>query len=195
MLMPAFHRFPKEAAAIGRMLVGYGELEFMLAICAGKAIGNPEIGLKTIFRIQNLTGRIRIADAIIRPSLAKAKLTGKYADAFGAINRCRKIRNQYAHCHWIDDAKAGLFFANLETSALPPTGFKYDWLHVDLPLLEKQEAYFQYAIECLNHMAGEYDVISGRLKSHASPMPKKQRPPSPHNPRTKHKAPTQGSGP
>jgi hypothetical protein len=38
MLMPAFHDWPAEAAIIARLLAGYGELEFQLAISAGTAL-------------------------------------------------------------------------------------------------------------------------------------------------------------
>jgi len=36
-IMPSFERWPKEAARIGNMLAGYGELEFEFArcLCAG----------------------------------------------------------------------------------------------------------------------------------------------------------------
>ena len=32
-LMPAFLRFPVEAAIIGRLVTGYGEIEYLYAMC------------------------------------------------------------------------------------------------------------------------------------------------------------------
>src|SRR5215469_111192 len=37
-LMPAFHRRKKDSAVIGRLIAGYGELEFLLAMCTGVAL-------------------------------------------------------------------------------------------------------------------------------------------------------------
>jgi hypothetical protein len=37
-----------------------------------------------------------------------------------------------------------------EPAAKEPVGFQYDWKHVDLALLEDQQAYFVYGLECLN---------------------------------------------
>src|SRR5215207_937717 len=39
MLLPLFDQFPEEAAIIGRLIAGYGEIEFGLALCAGAVIG------------------------------------------------------------------------------------------------------------------------------------------------------------
>jgi hypothetical protein len=36
--MPVFNTFPVEGAIIGRLLVGYGDLEFDLCNCIGMAI-------------------------------------------------------------------------------------------------------------------------------------------------------------
>jgi hypothetical protein len=49
MLMPAFHRFPKEAAIIARIVAGFGEIELMLAWCLGEVIGDEVTALRTIF--------------------------------------------------------------------------------------------------------------------------------------------------
>lgn len=37
-ILPAFDRYPAEAAIIGRMLAGYGELEFGVCVCMKEAL-------------------------------------------------------------------------------------------------------------------------------------------------------------
>ena len=51
-LMPAFLRYPNEAAILGRLLAGYGELEFIYAQCLAETIGNQETALRTYFGIR-----------------------------------------------------------------------------------------------------------------------------------------------
>lgn len=186
LLMPAFHRFPLEAALIGRLLAGYGELELLLGFAAGASMGNEILGAKTIFRVRSEANRIQIADSLAREPYEKAKLGAEYADMLGAMRHCLKIRNQFTHCHWADHQEGGLFFTNLENAAFAIKGFEYDWLHVDLALLESHESYFIYATQCLWHLPAVLYVGSGKLSSHTFPMPPKRPQPSLNNPPLEH---------
>ena len=115
--MPAFHRCPREAAIIGRLTAGYGELEYTMAECLGATLGDKESAFRTIFRLRTESGRLEAVDALMRPVFAAAQLGSQYAQAIGAIRQCLKIRNELAHCHWADDPRNGLYALNLQTSA------------------------------------------------------------------------------
>jgi hypothetical protein len=186
LLMPAFHRFQPEAEIIGRLLAGYGELELLLGLAAGVSLGDEWLGPKTIFRVRSEANRIQIADSLTRGSYEKAKLAPEYADMLGAMRHCLKIRNQFAHCHWADHYEGGLFFTNLEDAASAAKGFEYDWLHIDLALLQTHESYFMYAMECLWHLPNAFYVANGKLSSLTFPMPPKRPQPSLNNPPLEH---------
>ena len=94
-LMPAFHRRKQNAASVGRLVAGYGELEFLLAWCAGTALacqtsikngktaaqhrmaGEHE-GVRRIFSIRGESKRIGAAKRLIRPAAINAGLQNDY---------------------------------------------------------------------------------------------------------------------
>jgi hypothetical protein len=194
MLMPAFHRFPKEADLIGRVLVGFGELEFILAQCVGQVLQNENVALRVIFRLGGTSARIDTADALARDSYAAVNLANEFALTLAAVAYCYSIRNQYAHCHWADHEMGGLFFTNLETAADRKQGFEYQWKHIDTPLLELQEAYFIYAMGCLMFLQAEYPNRVGKKKvPHPFAWQPKLSPPPRHNPPKEHVPPWLGS--
>ena len=108
----------------------------------------------------------------------------------GAVRHCRRIRNQYAHCHYGDQLRFGLFLTNLQDAAEKPESFEYQWRHVDVPLLDQQEHYFLYTLKCLQFLLDEYRVKSGRTGvPHGSPWPTRREPPPLHNPPSQHVPP------
>ena len=109
-IMPAFHAFPKEAAIIGRLLAGYGELEFMFYECVKVAVGNSAIAARLLYRVRSEKTRQDLWDAIMRPVCEECSIEKEYELAFAAANYCRKVRNQYAHCHWFADPDAETLF-------------------------------------------------------------------------------------
>jgi hypothetical protein len=54
-LMPALHRFPDEAARIGRIVAAFGEIEFILAMCLGEVLCDPDAARRAIFRLAGAT--------------------------------------------------------------------------------------------------------------------------------------------
>jgi hypothetical protein len=119
-----------------------------------------------------------------------AELTEQFAHTIAAVKSCYSIRNQYAHCHWQDHAYAGLFFTNLEDAAERAEGFEYHFKHVDIPLLELQEAYFIYAMRCLQSLQAEFRFKMGKKKvPHPFPWPKALSQPPKHNPPKEHVPP------
>jgi hypothetical protein len=181
-LLPAFHRYPTEGAIIGRMVMGYGELELMLAVCTAAAIdADKDDILRAIFRYQSEGGRIRLADALLKQPLDKLGLANDFAHIKHALIYCKNIRNQYAHCQW-GDTEIGLWFANLDDAANKHEGFDYTFLHVDLELITLQEAYFATTRESLFYLEHEISVRQGLTKSNPWKMPKLPERPLKHYP-------------
>ena len=94
-LMPAFHRRKKAAAIVGRLIAGYGELELLLAWCAGTALAArrnipngynefqhrhryENIGIKLIFRISGEKNRIDAASKLMRQAFTAANMRSDY---------------------------------------------------------------------------------------------------------------------
>jgi hypothetical protein len=156
--MPAFDDFPEEGAAIGRLVVGYGELEFHVAICLSKVLKDADTTFRTMFRLRSEAQKLQVADALMRPHYATLGLAKEYALGFAAVDHCRLIRNQYAHCHWLGFG-AAVQFTNLEPIAKKKEGkMVIRFQDIDLALLRKQEEYFGYAYEWLRFLSHEADL-------------------------------------
>jgi hypothetical protein len=189
-LMPALHRFPDEAARIGRIVAAFGELEFILASSLGEVLGDRDTALRAIFRLASGRARIDILDALLRPGYEKIGRKSEYVAMLLAVRHCQRIRNQYAHCHYGDQKLAGLFLTNLQDAAEKSDSFDYLWRHVDVPLLDQQEHYFLYTQQCLQFLHDEYRVKSGRTGvPHGFPWPTKREQPPLHNPPSQHVPP------
>jgi len=103
MVMPAFQRFPAEAAIIGRLLAEYAELEIALLDCVSAAREDFDATLKAMFRVRGETARINVGDALGHQVYDRLGLRADFELAVSAMRYCLKIRNQYAHCNWDDD--------------------------------------------------------------------------------------------
>ena len=102
-VMPLFLKHPEEGAIIGRILAGYGELEYHMAECLTDHVHSEDAAFRLIFRTRlSENGRIAAVDSLMRPALVDLGLSAEYANAHGAIKHCARIRNQYAHCHWTE---------------------------------------------------------------------------------------------
>jgi hypothetical protein len=187
-LMPAFHRHPEEAARIGRIVAAFGETEFMLALCLGEALLNRDAGLRGMFRLLSDRGRIDMADALARPAYVTIGAALHFDETIANIKCCRQIRNQYAHCHYADEWNGvGLYLTNLTDAAEGNDSFEYLWRHVDVPLLERQEAYFLHTIQRLQYLEWEYLFRTGKtIIGHGMPWPTALEPPPKHNPPSQH---------
>ena len=77
-------------------------------------------------------------------------MSPKLKESIAAVTYCKSIRNQYAHAHFEGiQKKHGLFFSTMDEAKLDDFKFNFFFRHIDVPLLKKQEAYFEYAIACL----------------------------------------------
>jgi hypothetical protein len=149
-LADEFGQFPRERELIGDMLMAYGELEFVLIGFIGEAL-NLDLNTATriLFRVRGETARLSVADAILRPIFSKHELEAKWINAFCAADHCKNIRNQYAHCHW-QLSHGKLHFIDMdEDSRSTDETLSVTLRPIDLPLIERQHLYFQYALFCL----------------------------------------------
>jgi hypothetical protein len=172
---PALARHAKEAAIIGRMVVGFGELEFMACNLAADAAQGFPVVMKMLYRLRATSARINSADLLMQPAFELIGLWMEQQEAMKVLNYCLRIRNQYAHCNWGDDS-SGLFFADVQDTASRSGGEWYhDYKHVDVPLLDAQEAYFAHARRWLFFL--EHCLTVSRAPSELKRKPRIQAPP------------------
>jgi hypothetical protein len=186
MVMPAFHRFPGEAAIIGRLLAGYAELEIALLHCVSVVRDDFDATLKAMFRIRGETARINVGDALGRQAYDNIELGADFEIAVSAMRYCLKIRNQYAHCNWYDDLSGRLAFVNVEEIAKATQAISgFDNLtrrYVDVPALEEQEQYFGYADALINYSNYEGRLRAGKLRTRLFEKPAQRNQPPLHLP-------------
>jgi hypothetical protein len=186
-ILTAFDRYPDEAAIIGRMMAGYGELEFGMCLCMSEALGSLSVAARVLFRSRGEEHRISTADAILYPWYESFGISKSWEIVRRAISWCKGTRNQYSHCHWRADELNGLFFTHIEKGAKSASGeVILEFLHVDVPLLEQQEDYFHFAQQGILFIRDEQRRQAGQLKSHDWKAPEERQPPPRHNPPEKH---------
>jgi len=183
-IMPAFYRFPKEAAIIGRLLAGYGELEFDLCNCLAAILDEaPSIvrttrAARTLFRIRGEEARIQIADSLMREKYEAAGLLAAYEETIVAMQWCRRVRNQYAHCHWVDSEATGLQFVQLDKAAKrSDPQMMLTKRSLNETLLTEQEEFFGYTDQCLSYLSKEYQKREGKIASQPWTAPQGKVPP------------------
>lgn len=191
-LMPAFDRFPAEAKLIGTMIAGYGELEYMLAICVGQALGNQDAGIRTLFRMRTESGRLDALDPILRLRFKETGLEDDYADMLGCMRFCLKVRNNLTHSHWADSMEAGLFFTNVQDAVESSESLEHKWRHVDVTILQALHDYFVHTAHHLRYLEYEYRHKVGKGRNHTFLKPTKRERPILHNPPAEHVPPWLG---
>ncbi len=173
--MPAFHNHKPEAIIIGRLLAGYGELEFGMCLACGHIGGGLDKSIKTLFHKRDATARITRAYGIGHLASNKGAYRKLYERAFAAMRHCLLIRNQYAHAIWMYGYNGGLRFSDLEEIARDPhkasnTADLTQYV-VTEALLQEQEAYFLYAHELWTYLNYEAQKRAGILPSHSVSIP------------------------
>jgi hypothetical protein len=196
--MPEFHKKIKNAGSVGRLVTGYGELEFVLAWCAGTAwacqrppkagvtppqhrIAGEHEGLRRIFAIRGETNRFNAAKKLIRPVAVSAGVGNDYIEIMGSFKSCLRVRNTFAHCHWYGTKKRGLFFVDLEEAAKSGPIFPLKVRHADTTTLEMIETYFVYTKECLDYLS-QFIAVKSSLMRGPLPSKPKRMPALPSNP-------------
>jgi hypothetical protein len=155
-MLVEFENYPKERELIGTLLIAYAEIEFALFSLIAAVLGDTQDNaVQIFFRIRGEGARIEVSDAIVRPFLTKHGLGPKWSNAIGPLRLCKKIRNQYAHCHWmlINENLSFLDFDSAVESSSENS--KVSMRAVDNALLQKQRLYFEYALDWLYYLASE----------------------------------------
>jgi hypothetical protein len=144
--------YPIEAAGIGRLLAGYPELEFALLIVIAELRDDFDSTLKALYRTRGETQRIDVADALARSKLHCLGLGTEFAMVIGGMRHCLKIRNQYAHSHWLANP-TGFGFMDLEEvakqNAVASGTSELSFRRLNADLINEQEKYFNYVGFCL----------------------------------------------
>jgi len=176
-LMPVFDKFTEEAKIIGKMVVGYGELEYDWMLCVSLFLGDTQYAVRTLYRLKSESSRLQVGDALLRPFYASHQLDNEYQQLYVAMKHCKNIRNNYAHCHW-GDAEDKLMIVLVEKAAISLTGEgDIDLRYVDLALLKQQLAYFEYCASLLFHLQYEPRVRQGKVRANPLQLPKVLQPP------------------
>lgn len=177
-LLSILEDYPEEGQIAGRLVLGYGEIEFGTLLCLAAVLGDVTRSIGLMYRVRSEEQRLLVADALMRPAFEKAGLKDRYCEATTDAQHCRRIRNQYAHCHWGELATGeGLSFISLDDSARTQNGFVRFW-PIDRDLLKKQERFFLNVQQRLRYLSDEYKVRVGQLASHDAKAPRKvARPP------------------
>jgi hypothetical protein len=183
-ILPAFLRLPQEAAIIGRLLAGYGELEFEFADCVKHFSHDMHSAFAALFRLRTESGRIQVADALIRGPITALGLGTQYKDAYDAMLHCLKIRNQYAHCHWLEQ-DGELLFTMLDHAFDGPETKSLTIRVALLSTLQAQETYFDYTRRCFWFLSHETQRLRGQLRDNPFSMPLRMQPAILHTPPTK----------
>jgi hypothetical protein len=169
-------KFRTEAAAVGRLLAGYADLEISLLHCVQMARGGDlDAVLKAMFGTRGETRRISTASALGQPAYDSVGLGSQFATAIDDMRFFLDIRNCYAHSLW-HDANAGyLAFVNLEELATTSTivtdlmGLTIKYL--DMPILTAQEDYLDFVDHSIQYLNYEGRFRRGDLSSNPVPAP------------------------
>lgn len=181
-LLLGFDNFPRQRIHIGDMLLAYGELEIAMVGVLASVVGTAKSAVRTLYQLRSESQRIDVFEAVAEPWFEQAGLIGHFHEAIAAINHCKKIRNQYAHCIFIEDGGI-LKFAELETVAKRRTGASVVAKPLTLALVEQQRDYFNYAEHMLFWLAQEYclktgqPTVSGRAAVRTILKPRRIQPP------------------
>lgn len=183
---PSFDRFPTEARLVGLILSSFGELELSICQAANAAIQSEDYAvLKALYRLRTTSSRIDVAVELMQPIYCKFELDAAYSTAVGMVGHCLRIRNQYAHCNWADHYTAGLFFADLQTSARNKH-FDHYYKHVDPPLLQQQYEFFAISLDWLRYADNLLAQKTGMSLGLVWSKPPESTPPPLHNPASAH---------
>jgi len=166
-LVPIFRKFPEEAAIVGRLVLGYGELEISLCHCISMSGVGLDAAVKAMFKVRGETGRVKAAGTHGKAAYLKLNLATEFAEAISGMHYCLSIRNQYAHRQWYDDHSGKLAFVNMEEIAQDSLVISdlrgLTIFHVDTALLMQQEAYFINVATCLDYLNFEGQKRAGTL--------------------------------
>jgi hypothetical protein len=172
-ILSQFKKFQAEARIIGRLLAGYGELEYEFGLCIGEAIGDENSAVRALYSIRGEMPRLNLGNVFVQGSFKKQSLDQFYfRTVFPGLNWCREIRNQYAHAHWKEDPAAScLCFADPEKAIRQVGKFNPTYHPIKLDTLKEQEKFFVFVQRGLQHLRHENQKLAGKISTHSHPRP------------------------
>ncbi|WP_294120572.1 hypothetical protein [Sphingomonas sp.] len=186
-LLIQLDKHPQERDLIGKLILAYGELEFMLLDMVRATLGENHdedpnttvTAVRILYRLRSEANRLSVADAIIRPKMAAHDLLKPYCEAFQAIFACKNIRNRYAHGQFVS-IKGHLRIGDLDAVA-KTTGpeVQINFQLLTLEHLKKEFEYFAYAEHTLIHATNQLRLKTGQKLPLGAVIPKPQKIPAP----------------
>ena len=158
-----FDRFKEEGDLVGRMVIEYGELEWMLCLLVSYVIEDLDIAVKTLYRLRGETARIDIADGMIRNRIDD-KVKQRYEDTLGHMRFCLKIRNQYAHTNWLHAGSDKLCYIDIEELASRNDPVEMDQMclyHLDIITVKDQARFFVEVMQNMAYLNMEVQYVMG----------------------------------
>lgn len=177
-MLLAFEGRQRELQLIGKILLSYGELEFILLDTLGSVLKSRTHAVRTMYQVRSEVSRLTIFEAIATPFFEDVKLGGQLKEALDAMGHCKNIRNQYAHCTWMSKPER-LTFANLEEPAKSkgPSAIIV-FRPLTIRLLREQWEYLQYTDRLLIWLNQQYRRKTKRpLEGPITPKPRRVSPP------------------
>ncbi|TRC98272.1 hypothetical protein FJV76_13160 [Mesorhizobium sp. WSM4303] len=162
MINPSHDAFPDESNLIGRMVIGYSELDIALCFIGGLALGQKWAVLDALHAIENEGTRLDVISRLIKHVMVARGQDAKFGEAIGALRYCKGVRNQYAHAQWIH-INGMLMFTNPKDIPWKPDG-QIHWKITSLALLKSQEAYFEYTRKCLMWLEASFSWLEEPLR-------------------------------
>jgi hypothetical protein len=176
---------PEVATSIGRILAGYPEIEYSMVECLDAVLDDYSAVFKRLFSIRGETRRVETAEALGRPLYQEINLGREFAMTFGAIRHLLRIRNQYAHAHWLAN-ETGMSMADMEElaqSRLYVGGeSKVSLQRVTPEIVQRQEQYGDYVNSLIAWLTDEANIKRGKAKANRFPKPKQVAQPPLHKP-------------
>lgn len=170
-------KFRTEGEIIGRLVVGYGELEIDLCRCVAAAVDDLDMVIRKMFGRRGETPRINTAVCIGR-SICKYRQLGELFDEIiCGMRRCLKIRNQFAHGNFYDDDTGNLAVVDVEELVKQESVIEnftsLTVKHITQDLLKEQKHYFVHIRACLDFLNCEVRVRAGALAKNCFAVPEK----------------------
>lgn len=166
MPMP-FDHFKQEGDLIGRMILEYGELEWMLCLLASHVLGDLDTPVKALYRSRGELQRMDVADALIRPRITDVRMRQTYEETFAHMGVCRTLRNQYAHTNWLNAGSDKLCYIAIEDVARSNEPIEMDQMtlyHLDLSTVKDQARFFNEVMQNMTYLNMEVQYVMGHSK-------------------------------
>jgi hypothetical protein len=181
-VLPVFQKFPTEGEIIGRLVVGYGELEIDLCRCIAASGSNLDKVVRNMFGERGEKRRIGAAAKIGHDIFHSLELDKIFDEVIEEMRCCLNIRNMFAHCNFYDDDTGTLSFVNVEELAEQANVIIDDLelapkKKITLEVLSRYETYFIYVRTRFDFLNCEARVRAGKLAVNPISPPEKLNPP------------------